>query len=146
MFRYVCTPTNAKTAIRIAPGSSSHSVITRCKSPSSDANSSQPGCPVCSARAARQVCQITQPQKVLTVASESAVGSSPVALGPSCKFNHRPADHIRQSSRGLDHALQISVMGRHFEPFRAPRLQRQCSALRVRVYWRRAPVPEPSQQ
>lgn len=74
---YSSEPTRASVALRIAVGNRSHTAITRCKSASCDAVSSQSVRHKCSARAARHWSQITQPLGRISVASEWRAGSIP---------------------------------------------------------------------
>lgn len=52
----------------------------------------------------------------------------PSAAVHAYKCRNGRSDRDGQVAPRLDEALQISVIKGHFEPFRAPGLQRQCSA------------------
>ena len=46
----------------------------------------------------------------------------------------RPTNCLRQIAPGSNHSLQISVMRRRFEPIRATKMQRRCSAALLAIH------------
>jgi hypothetical protein len=78
--RLTADPMSAVIASLIASARLSQFSTTRCKSASLNATSSHSGRQECSASAARQSSQITQPQGSLPVASKSRAGSIPAAV------------------------------------------------------------------